>query len=67
MVVWVVKFPSERYKIRKIFGQKSTYPEIIIVVCKHIVPIRQKLGIILGKIISRGCIPVLETCQTILP
>ena len=25
MVIWAVKFPSVGYKIRKIFGQKSTY------------------------------------------
>jgi hypothetical protein len=25
MVIWVVKFPREKYKVRWTFGQKSTY------------------------------------------
>lgn len=31
MVVWVVKIPMEEYKIRSIFGLKSTFSEEIIV------------------------------------
>ena len=34
MVIWVFKCPSERYKIRKIFGQKSTYTKENIVFCE---------------------------------
>ena len=34
MVIWVVEFASERYKIRKIFGQKSISSKEIIVFCE---------------------------------
>jgi hypothetical protein len=34
MAIWVVKFSREGYKIKTIFGQKSTYSKKIIVFCE---------------------------------
>ena len=50
MVIWVVEFSGEGYKIRKISGQKSISSKEIIVLCLlPVVASRQKLGIILEK------------------
>ena len=34
MIIWVVEFSREGYKIRKIFGQKSISSKEIIVFCE---------------------------------
>ena len=34
MVIWVVEIPREGYKIRKIFGKKSTYSKENFVCCE---------------------------------
>ena len=49
MVIWVVEFSKEGYKIRNIFGQKSISLKEIIVSCELTVASHQKLGIIFRK------------------
>jgi hypothetical protein len=53
MVIWVIEFPRERYKIRYILAQKSTYSEEIIIFLELVMS-RQKLGVILeNKVLQK--------------